>query len=48
MTMVNGRCRPSDTQLRHGDRVILIPADVAALWAGLVRQNLSMGIGLDA
>lgn len=47
MTMINGRQSPVDTQLRSGDRVILIPADVAALWRFLGRQNLGSGIGLD-
>jgi sulfur carrier protein ThiS len=32
MTMINGRQCPVDAQLDSGDRVILIPADVAALW----------------
>jgi len=48
MTMLNGRQCPVDTPLSSGDRVILIPEDVAALWHALVRQNLGMGIGLDA
>ena len=48
MTMVNGRqCQPTDT-LKRGDRVVLIPEDVAALWRALGRQNLGMGIGYDS
>ena len=48
MTMVNGRQCPADAQLNSGDRVILIPEDVAALWRALGRQNLGMGIGFDS
>ena len=48
MTMVNGcQCTP-DTPLSPGDRVILIPGDVAALWRALGRQGLAMGIGSDS
>jgi hypothetical protein len=40
MTMVNGRkCRDA-LSIRSGDRVILIPPDVAALWRFLGNQNL--------
>ncbi len=48
MTMVNGRQCPVDTLLNFGDRVVLIPADVAALWRALHRQGLGMGIGSDS
>ena len=48
MTMINGRQCPVDTGLCSGDRVILIPSDVAALWRFLGRQNLGMGIGFDS
>jgi hypothetical protein len=48
LTMVNGRQCQGDTLLRSGDRVILIPEDVAALWRALGRQNLGMGIGFDS
>jgi molybdopterin converting factor small subunit len=48
MTMVNGRQCPVNTPLNSGDRVILIPQDVAALWGALHRQKLGMGIGLDS
>jgi sulfur carrier protein ThiS len=40
LTMLNGRQCPVDTPLSSGDRVVLIPPDVAALWRALVRQNL--------
>jgi hypothetical protein len=48
MTMLNGRQCPVDTSLNSGDRVILIPSDVAALWHALGRQNLGTGIGFDS
>ena len=48
MTMLNGRQCAVDTRLGSGDRVILIPEDVAALWRALGRQNLEMGIGFDS
>jgi len=48
LTMLNGRQCPVDTALTSGDRVILIPQDVAALWGALHRQNLGTGIGLDS
>jgi sulfur carrier protein ThiS len=48
MTMLNGRQCPVDTSLHSGDRVILIPSDVAALWHALGRQNLGTGIGVDS
>ena len=47
LAMVNGRQCRRDTRLTSGDRVILIPGDVAALWRALGRQNLGMGIGFD-
>ena len=47
MTMLNGRQCQVGTGLKSGDRVILIPSDVAALWRALGLQNLSMGIGFD-
>jgi ThiS family len=47
MTMLNGHQCSDDTLLRSGDRVILIPEDVAALWRALGRQSLGMGIGSD-
>ena len=40
MTMLNGRKCPVESGLRSGDRVILIPSDVAALWRFLGNQNL--------
>jgi hypothetical protein len=42
MVMVNGRKKLTKTVLGLGDRVILIPHDVAALWRCLGRQNLGM------
>ena len=40
MTMLNGRkCQP-ESGVRSGDRVILIPSDVAMLWRFLGNQNL--------
>ena len=48
MTMLNGRRCSPDARLGSGDRVILIPEDVAALWSALGRQDLGMGIGSDA
>jgi hypothetical protein len=47
MTMLNGHQCAVDTLLRSGDRIILIPEDVAALWRALGRQSLGMGIGSD-
>ena len=40
MTMVNGRKSQPAARVRSGDRVILIPSDVAMLWRFLGRQNL--------
>jgi hypothetical protein len=40
MTMVNGRKCQDRVSVRSGDRVILIPPDVAALWRFLGNQNL--------
>jgi len=48
MTMRNGRQCQATADLRQGDRVILIPEDVAMLWRALGRQNLGMGIGYDS
>jgi hypothetical protein len=47
LTMLNGRQCQVETALKPGDRVILIPQDVAILWRALHTQNLGMGIGLD-
>ena len=47
LTMLNGRQCQVETALKPGDRVILIPQDVAMLWRALHLQNLSMGIGYD-
>ena len=47
LTMLNGRQCQEETALRSGDRVILIPQDVAILWRALHTQNLGMGIGFD-
>jgi putative ubiquitin-RnfH superfamily antitoxin RatB of RatAB toxin-antitoxin module len=48
MTMINGRKSRAEANLKPGDRVILIPEDVAILWRALTRQNLEMGIGFDS
>ena len=40
MTMLNGRKCQQGLSLKSGDRVILIPSDVAALWRFLGNQNL--------
>ncbi|MCL5950754.1 MAG: hypothetical protein M1132_03375 [Chloroflexi bacterium] len=48
MTMINGCQCPAEEKIKSGDRVILIPRDVAALWRGLKLQNLGMGIGFDS
>jgi hypothetical protein len=40
LTMINGDLCPLETAVQPGDRVILIPADVAALWRSLGRHNL--------
>ena len=47
MTMINGRSCKAEAGVKPGDRVILIPEDVAILWRALSRQNLEMGIGFD-
>jgi hypothetical protein len=47
LTMLNGRQCQVETALKPGDRVILIPQDVAMLWRALHSQNLDMGIGYD-
>jgi hypothetical protein len=40
MTMLNGRRCQAGSDIKSGDRVILIPSDVAALWRFLGNQNL--------
>lgn len=40
MTMLNGRKCQAGSNLRSGDRVILIPSDVMVLWRFLGNQNL--------
>jgi hypothetical protein len=40
MTMLNGRKCQQGTNVKSGDRVILIPSDVAMLWRFLGKQNL--------
>jgi hypothetical protein len=47
LTMLNGCQCQVETALKPGDRVILIPQDVAMLWRALHLQNLDMGIGYD-
>jgi hypothetical protein len=41
MTMLNGRNCEKATKLKTGDRVILIPSDVAALWRYLGAMNMN-------
>jgi len=41
MTMLNGRNCERGTRLKKGDRVILIPSDVAALWRYLGAMNMN-------
>ncbi len=48
MTMLNGRGCQAEANLKPGDRVILIPRDVAMLWRTLTRQNLDMEIGFSS
>ena len=40
MTMLNGRKCQQGSGVKSGDRVILIPSDVAMLWRFLGKQNL--------
>jgi hypothetical protein len=40
MTMLNGRKCRQGADVKSGDRVILIPSDVAMLWRFLGKQNL--------
>jgi hypothetical protein len=40
MTMINGCKSQPASPVRSGDRVILIPSDVAMLWHFLGSQNL--------
>lgn len=47
MIMVNGCQQSAGTALQSGDRVILIPPDVAALWRFLGQQNLGIQSILD-
>ncbi len=42
MTMLNGRKCEVGARLKPGDRVILIPSDVAALWRALGVMNMGM------
>jgi hypothetical protein len=47
MTMLNGRNCERGTSLKTGDRVILIPSDVAALWRYLGAMNMNKGTVFD-
>jgi hypothetical protein len=47
MTMLNGRKCQDRLVVNSGDRVILIPPDVAALWRFLGNQNLGAESVLD-
>ena len=42
MTMINGRKCEVGARVKPGDRVILIPSDVAALWRALGTMNMGM------
>ncbi len=42
MTMLNGRKCEVGARVKSGDRVILIPQDVAALWRALGTMNMGM------
>ena len=48
MTMLNGHGCGMDVPLSSGDRIVLVPEDVATLWRALGRQGLGMGIGSDS
>ena len=41
MTLVNARICPLDTPLAPGDRVVLVPQDLAALWPARLRQRFA-------
>lgn len=45
LTMVNTRYCAVDTLLSSGDRVVLVPQDLAALWPARLREDLAKGIG---
>ena len=47
MTMLNGRSCERETRLKTGDRVVLIPDDVAALWRYLGALNMNKETVLD-
>lgn len=47
MTMVNGKECGRGVSVRDGDRVILIPPDVAALWRYLSAMSMHFGAVFD-
>lgn len=47
MTMLNGRNCEKETRLKTGDRVVLIPSDVAALWRYLGAMNMNKETVID-
>jgi hypothetical protein len=47
MTMINGRKAEVGASVKSGDRVILIPSDVAALWGALGAMNMGMDSVFD-
>jgi len=47
MTMINGRKVEVGTGVKSGDRIILIPSDVAALWGALGAMNMGMDSVFD-
>jgi hypothetical protein len=47
MTMINGRKAKVEASVKSGDRVILIPSDMAALWGALGAMNMGMDSVFD-
>ncbi|HEY75559.1 MAG TPA: hypothetical protein G4O00_05175 [Thermoflexia bacterium] len=47
ITMVNGKECKREASVRDGDRVILIPPDVAALWRYLSAMSMHFGSVFD-
>ncbi|MGC8875053.1 MAG: MoaD/ThiS family protein [Chloroflexia bacterium] len=47
LTMRNGRRCDLGTEVRSGDRIVLVPPDVAALWRALGRMDVAVESVLD-
>lgn len=47
LTMINGRQHQVESRVKVGDRVILIPQDVAALWRAMGKLNMGMETVFD-